>query len=143
MPSGVAAFPSPSRFAVTLADIAEKALLSLFRFGNNRESSGESIFDIILLSPLWSAILVIPLHKQIVPVIVMISSTASVAEVNIELVRLSVFPVKIENNILNETITNHIVFNIFTPKNNIFLQKRLTFAKNWCIIYLKDKHPIM
>lgn len=128
IPSGVAALPSPSKFAVTLAEIAPNALPFRSRSGNSFESSGESSFAIVVLSPLLSAISVIPLHRQTVPVMVIINSTASDAEFNTEFVRLSVFPVITEQIILIIIIKHHIKFNIFTPKITIFLQKRLTFV---------------
>lgn len=66
IPDGVAAFPVPSRFAVTFIVINFFAFSS-FRFLNKRPKTGESVFSIAVLIPHLSHRLSMPDHRHIIP----------------------------------------------------------------------------
>lgn len=75
-PNGVAALPSPKRFAVMFIDIAFIAGESFLSLGKRNRSTGESARLIILVSPDFSAMFIIPLQKVIIPISFKHSSTA-------------------------------------------------------------------
>ncbi len=75
-PNGVAALPSPKRFAVMFIDIAFIAGESFLSLGNKSRSTGESARLMILVSPDFSATFIIPLQKVMIPISFKHSSTA-------------------------------------------------------------------
>ena len=67
-PNGVAALPSPKRFAVIFIDIAFIAGEPFFSFGKRSRRSGERARLISLVRPDFSAMFIIPLQKVIIPI---------------------------------------------------------------------------
>lgn len=67
-PNGVAALPSPKRFAVMFIDIAFIADEFLSSLGNSSRSRGDSARLISFVSPDFSAMFIIPLQKVITPI---------------------------------------------------------------------------
>ena len=67
MPSGVAALPSPSRFALTFMLSASSVCASRDARGNNRRSTGCSSLDSPAAMPLRRMTSITPDHRQIMP----------------------------------------------------------------------------
>ena len=75
-PSGVAAFPNPSRFAARFIEIASCTGGSCAYFGNSLRSSGANRRASTSVRPPASAIFISPVHRQSIPVMEKTSSTA-------------------------------------------------------------------
>ena len=73
-PNGVAALPSPNRFALMFIVMLLKASLFLSSFGKSGRKRGAKIFEISAVKPLSSAIFIIPDHRHRMPAIVKRSS---------------------------------------------------------------------
>jgi len=71
IPRGVAAFPSPRKFAQTFPLSLPAKIGLLFAEGKMRYRIGDSVFDKNLVIPLRSITFPIPDHKQIEPAIEM------------------------------------------------------------------------
>ena len=73
-PNGVAALPSPKRFALMFIVMLLKASLFLSSLGNKGRSRGAKSFEMRAVNPLSSAIFIMPDHKHKIPAIVNSSS---------------------------------------------------------------------
>lgn len=100
MPSGVAALPRPSMFAVMFIQIARMAGPSSGRSLKRRLRMGLNNFASSSVRPPWSAIFKRPVHSAIIPSIEMIRFVASVAPDMMDDDKASMFPVRIEHTIL-------------------------------------------
>ena len=117
MPSGVAAFPSPSRFAVMFMEIACIAFDSLGIDGNRRRVSGESALARSLVKPERSAIFINPLHRQMLPSRVSINSTACWHSFSAALETSSIVRLNIAKMVERITIppNSHFIISVITP----------------------------
>ena len=67
-PRGVAALPIPKKFAVIFIATAPQTSLSFFASGIRKPIRGLNTMAMIFTSPLFSAIFIIPVQKQIFPI---------------------------------------------------------------------------
>lgn len=111
-PSGVAAFPSPSIFAIMFMDISLWILSPFFTSGNRIFISGFRILQIVSTKLLFIAICIIPFQKHSVPNNVIVSCTALSADANRELFKSSIFPLNIAYIIDIIRNIGHNLFNI-------------------------------
>ncbi len=108
MPSGVAALPSPSIFAVIFIQIARMAGLSSGRSLNRRLRMGLKSLARRYVRPPLSAIFKRPVQRLIMPSMEIIRLTASVAPDIIDDDKASIFPVHTAQIILIITIAPQI-----------------------------------
>ena len=119
-PRGVAAFPSPKRFAVTFIEIAQKASLFLSKSGKTAPRNGDRSLRTGLVKPDSSAIFAMPLQNASAPVKDRINSTLSDAPSRIPSVRAEVLLEKNAVTMENKTMPAHNEFIIgVSPKNGI------------------------
>ena len=91
-PSGVAALPRPSKFAVIFMDTAFIAGSSFLKFGNKSRSRGDSIRLTVAVKPEALAISISPPHRQSAPRSLMHRVTASDAPAITALESACIFP---------------------------------------------------
>ena len=92
-PNGVAALPSPSRLADTLAATVSMTLASPAKSGYSRFSTGRSSRDSVSLSPERLMISMTPIHRHSTPVMDRQSSTAAAAPSRAPAATASMLPV--------------------------------------------------
>ena len=105
MPSGVEAFPSPSRFEMKLRIIYCIALPFLLISGKRSDSGFESNLENPETMPDLPATFIIPLHRQIVPHNEMHSVTASLQEVSAATDKSFIVPLQAEKTKDRDIIT--------------------------------------
>ena len=93
IPSGVAAFPSPKILAVIFSVIAENAAEVLFMPLKTSPRTGESMEEILSVSPDFLAMFIIPPQKAMIPRSDKNSDTASSHEETIDDDKSETFPV--------------------------------------------------
>ena len=101
IPKGVAALPSPSKFAVIFMHIAFAEGLSAGQSGKINFIIGENKFDKYSVILDFSAIFIIPVQKAIIPKMEIIKETASLAPDKTALESAEMFPVKNAHIVLN------------------------------------------
>ena len=131
-PVGVAAFPSPKRFAIIFIDISFLTLSFFLISGNKNLIIGCNKFVSLAIILVLVAISIIPFHKHIVPNKFIDNCTALSVDSNIELFTFAIFPDK--KAYTNDTIINagQMKFNILTPLLLNFIQKNLKI----CAIFI-------
>lgn len=93
-PRGVAALPSPRRLAEKLAEISPRILGSFFSSGKRKERRGERSFASFSVRLHWVRTSMIPVQRQMVPVMEMQRLTAEEAPSREALATWSVVPVR-------------------------------------------------
>ena len=107
-PNGVAALPSPKKLAIIFIHIAFAAVLFTEYSGNKNLSTGEKNFERNEVKPLFSAIFINPLQRDIIPSIEITKDTESSAPERIEVDKYSILFVTIAQNTLVSTINAHM-----------------------------------
>ena len=106
-PAGVAAQPSPKIFAIILAAICSFATCPGGICGKRNLKTGFNFLDNPAITPPLSAIRISPIQKDITPVIVMQSVTASFAESSTAPVTAGIVPWNAENMTPDKIINAH------------------------------------
>ena len=130
MPSGVAAFPSPSRFALRLPHRFQKPSESVAHTGNSRCSTGRSAAHSFSVNPARSIACDSPDHKQIGPASVSANSSPARAPLSPAIPDENGVPVSRSDTNANKIRPNQRKF------NNIFRSptRKRFFVQNLYII---------
>lgn len=130
-PRGVAALPSPSKFAAVFRDISSRVLEPFSPLKSN-ESGLDKTLDILFVMPHFSAMRIIPPHNAILPASVIQSCTALLQPVSAACDICTVLSVKKEIIIAEIVITTNKISSI-VDLPRVFLIKYVT---------IKDKYEI-
>ena len=130
-PAGVAAFPSPKRFAAVFSEMSFIALPSSRSLKSN-ESGSESSFVSILVMPHFSAIRIIPPHRAMLPASVIQRETASPQPFSAACESLSILPVNTEKNTA-EAVKSNIKYSSIFDKPHVLIK----------YVTIKDKSEIL